>query len=304
MRLPWQKKVVRRRLASTIEEDGGYVFRRSRTITGTTSTHIKTVAPAETTHLKTHRLKLHELRQLRRRLLVRLMIVLILGGGCFFLLTQALGFVRQIRFAGQPTNPPRQQYYLDTIHDYLIAHPLEQFSFSLNSTQLSTYVASKHSEVANVTLDEGSQKRFVITFRRPLLAWKTDRGVFYIDVSGTAFTANVFAEPTLKVVDSSGIPASAIGAVASTQFIHFLGQLVAAVNQYGIGPVTEVIIPPNTIKEIDLKLANKPYTIKTNVDRDPLQTGEDIYRSVVYLGRKSMTPTYIDNRVAGKAFYR
>lgn len=222
---------------------------------------------------------------------------------CYFLVSHSISFVSEVSYADSPVRTPASSTYVTAIHDYLSVHPLEDFSFSINNKQLSDYVSSKHQEVQTVGLSPDGT-HFVVTLKKPLLVWKTDTGTFYIDGSGSAFTTNAYAEPVLSVVDNSGIHTNNIGAVASGQFIQFLGQLVAAVNALGLGEVTQVSIPPNTIKELDLHLAGRPYLVKTNVDSDPLQVAEDIKNTIHYLEGQGITPQYIDNRVDGKAFYR
>ena len=303
MRLPrLKRKKEERRTPQYMEGQLDYSFRRSRTITGTTSNDIKTASAGEA-QLKTHRIKLHELHELRRKLMTRLAFVLALLLVSYYLLQHSVAFVNTIAYVGSPPKTPASSAYIETIHNYLAGHPLEQFDFNLNDQVLSAYLAARHPEVQSVELSNAGDG-FQVTLRKPLLVWKSDSRTFYIDGKGNSFTYNAFSEPALSVVDNSGISASSIGAVASNQFIQFLGQLVTAVNARGVGTVTQVTIPPDTIKELDLKLSGKSYLIKTNVDLDPLQVAEDIANTIHFLEGKGITPHYIDNRVDGKAFYQ
>lgn len=297
-----KKKPGERRSPQFMEGQVDYSFRRSRTITGTTSTDVRTTEASDA-HLKTHRLRLHELHALRRRIMMRLAVVLALLGLSYYLLQHSVAFVNNVSYVDSPTHLPAKSAYLETIHSYVSGHPLEQFDFNLDDQNLSRYVAARHPEVQSVIMTS-ARDGFSIKLRKPLLVWKSDQRTFYIDGSGVSFTYDAYTSPVLSVVDDSGISASSIGAVASNQFIQFLGQLVTDVNARGVGIVTQVSIPPNTIKELDLRLSGGSYLIKTNVDRDPLQAAEDIANTIHFLAGKGITPHYIDCRVDGKAFYQ
>jgi hypothetical protein len=287
-----------------MSEQGEYAFRRSRTITGTASQDVK-AAVEDNGRLKTPRLKMHELHARRRSLLVRLLVVGIMIGIISYMLASYVGLSKSVTITPTPVKSTPNDAYITTIHEYFASHPLEQFTFSLNDTQLNAYVANKHSEVANLVLSKTTQgdRTFLVTLRKPLLVWKTDHGQFYVDASGVSFTLNAYPEPTLSVIDNSGIKTDN-GAIASSQFIRFLGQLVAAINDHSIGQVVQISIPANTTRELDVRLEGRNYDIKTNIDRDPLQEAEDITNSIHYLEGKGITPKYIDSRVSGKAFYQ
>ncbi len=276
-----------------------YTFRRSRTITGSVSPDVRAAAENES-QLKTPRLKLHELHGHKRRLLAQLLLAAAGAGVCWYLLQNFVGFVSSPRYLPAVTQPVDSETYRRAISAYFGAHPLQQFRFSLDDQKLTTTVAIGHSEVQAVTYQpEG----FVVSLRRPLLVWKTSTGQFYIDGSGTAFTINGYDEPALHVIDNSGVPNDQ-GAVASSRFIRFVCQLVAAITGRGLGQVAEVTLPSGTTRELDIHLKDKTYLIKTNTDRDPLQTAEDLSHAVVFLKGKGLVPQYLDIRVAGKAFYK
>ena len=301
LRLPGRKKSTARQPRLMTGQDG-YTFRRSRTIIGTMSETVDAAAQKEA-HLKTTRLRLHELHARRRTVLMQLGLVIIVLGLLGYLTASFIGGVTRVALASG-SGGVATDGYIHTIRNYLNGHPLEEFSFSLDQQALTSYVATQHTEVGAVSLTtQSGQIGFLLELRRPLLVWKTSQGKFYVDGSGVTFTTNAFAEPALSVVDNSGVKTDG-SAVASGQFIRFLGQIVAAINARNIGEVTEVSIPSGTTRELDVRLSGLPYDIKTNIDRDPLQEAEDIARTVAYLKGKGITPTYIDNRVRGKAFYR
>ena len=306
IKFPWakNKKEANRRNPSLMQGQDSYVFRRSRTITGTKSADVATSAPARG-HFKTDRLKLMELREHRRRILRFLGGVMV---AVFILAFLVINFIvtPPVAFAQPGVHTPATQNYQETIYRYFDDHPFERFGFMLRQPELEAHLLKSHSEVHAVGVDRewyGGGTQFTLLFRQPLLTWKTGANQFYVDGQGVAFTYNHFAEPALTVTDQSGIPPDQSGVVASTRFIRFLGQIVGAVNTYGLGEVESVIIPAAT-RQIDLKLKGREYIIKTNTDRDPLQEAEDIAHALRHFDQKNMKPEYVDVRVPHKAFYK
>ncbi len=303
MRLPWVKKDSAR-TPHLMAGQGGYVFRRSRTLTGSTSERIS--ASAETRgHLKTERLKLHELRAQRNQLLRALSSVAAIAGFVAFLIAN-LVMQPTVQFAQSGAHQPSSDTYRNSIGQYLADHPLERFGFALNASELGAYLTQHHKEIRGLEVIRewyGGDVKFTLVFREPLLVWKSGDQQFYVDDQGVAFRYNHFAEPAVAVTDQSGIAPDSGGVVASTRFIAFLGQMVGAVNGYNKGRVNSVIIPAST-REIDLRLDGRDYVIKTESDRDPLQQAQDISYAIGYFDAKGVKPLYIDVRVPHKAFYR
>jgi hypothetical protein len=281
---------------------GGYVFRRSRTLTGTTSPKVASSASPRS-QLKTARLQTHELHQLRNRVL-RVLAVLVIGIVILSWLVSTYVATVQIRSL-QPGGKLATTDYQNTILDY--KHPLERFGFAINRKQLASDMQTLHPEIASIDVDNnwyGGGTQFVAQFRRPVLAWETGGKRFYVDAKGVAFQYDHFGGSYVSVSDQSGIsPSVSGGTVASNRFIQFLGKMVGAVNTGGKGSVVEVIIPAST-READLKLQGRGYPIKTHIDRDPLQQAQDILTTLKYFDDKKLTPQYVDVRVAGKAFYK
>lgn len=305
MKFPWakHKKDKNVRNPRLMQGQEGYIFRRSRTITGTKSPDVTASAPHRG-QFKTERITLIELREHRQQI-VRFL------GGCLLACTILAFLVANFIVSPQVQMPqgaqtPNATYYQHSIYQYFDDHPFERFGFMLRPADVEAHIIRNHAEVRAVSIARdwyGGAVQFGITFRTPLLVWKTGAQQFYVDSQGVAFAYNHFAEPTLSVTDQSGIPPDESGVVASTRFIKFLGQIVAAVNSYSLGEVEQVIIPPAT-REVDLKLKGRGYIIRTNTDRDPLQEAEDIANALKHFDQKDVTPIYIDVRVPHKAFYK
>lgn len=303
--MQWLKKEQPvRREPKLMAGQNDYVFRRSRTLTGSISPAIAPSA-SKRNQLKTDRLKLHELKAHRRRLMRILIVVLACIGMLTFMIANFI--ITPSVYAMQPSAKKINiENYKHTIYAYFEDHPLERFGFLLNRFNLETHLKREHTEILSVGLERawyGGSVRVHMLFRQPLLSWKTGNQQFYVDGQGIAFTYNHFAEPTVAVTDQTGLPPNQSGAIASMRFIRFLGRMVGAINDYEKGKVEAVIIPPST-RQIDLKLQGRSYPIKTNSDRDPLLQAEDVANALKWLDQKGIKPEYVDLRVAHKAYYK
>ncbi len=287
-----------------VSGDQGYVFRRSRTLTGTTSNKVAASAQPRS-QLKTTRLQAHELHQLRRRIMRILGLVLLCAGILGYLVASYVGTI-SIVYPQRGTSPPSDTYKHSTA-DYFAGHPMERFGFAINRKQFTSDIKALHPELASVDIDKnwfGGDVQFVLQFRRPVLVWETAGKRFYVDKEGVAFEYDHFGGTYVSVSDQSGIsPSESGGAVASNRFINFLGKLVAHVNEGGRGIVTDIVIPAAS-REVDLKLQGREYSIKTHTDRDPVEQAEDVMNALRWYDDHKIKPQYIDVRVAGKAFYR
>lgn len=285
-------------------DDQGYVFRRSRTLTGTTSNKVNPTAESRS-QLKTVRLQAHELHQFRRRITHILVVVLAFIGVLSYLLMTNISTIA-LRYP-QPGGSPQTAVYQQAIRQYFAKHPMERFGFSINRKQFVDDLQSAHPELISVDIDKdwyGGNVNFVLQFRRPLLVWETGGHHFYVDSQGTAFEYDHFGGKYVSVSDQSGIsPSVSGGSVASNRFINFLGKMVGAVNAADKGQVTDIIIPAST-REVDLKLQGRGYPIKTHTDRDPLQQAEDVVNAIKWFDSKKITPQYVDVRVAEKAYFK
>lgn len=306
MKLPWaQHKKKQTRQPRLMEGQESYIFRRSRTITGTKSVEVP-VGASSRGQFKTDRIKLMELRAHRKRIFASLGGVLLIVGLLGFMVANFI-VKPPISFTQQGiSQAPDADAYQQTIERYLNDHPFERFGVFLRQAELETAVTRVHTEVLGVGIEHdwyGGNVRFNLTFRQPLLVWQAGIKQFYVDAQGVAFTYNHFTQPILAVTDQSGIPPDEAGVVASTRFLRFLGQLVAAINGYGLGTVETIIIPAAP-RQIDIRLMGREYIIKTNTDRDPQQQAEDLANALKYFDRKGVRPQYIDVRVEHRAFYK
>lgn len=286
------------------DQNESYSFRRSRTLTGSSANSVRVVGESRA-QIKSPRIHAHELRQHRRKLLLYLVAVLMVVGLGWALLIQFTGSIDKVIVTPAHPSVPTEQYKR-LLNDYFADRPFERFRFALQPEQLRDYLAVKAPEVETLRFDGAQQigaSDVLVTFRQPIVVWEIARQKYYVDADGRAFTHNYYNEPTVVVKDESGIDPSE-GAIASTRFLHFLGRVIALMNQSNVATVNSVIIPPNTTREVDLKLTGRDYVIKTLLDRDPAEQVSDILNALRYIDAKGIKPQYIDVRISGRATYK
>lgn len=207
----WWVKKQKARQPQLMAGQAGYEFRRSRTLTGTTSAKVP-VAARQKGQLKTARLKLHQLRAHQTQLLRALGGLLAVAGfivycGITFVTAPAIAFAQ---VGGQPNSGSYQQ----SIQQYFGQHFFERFGFALRPGELEGFLKERHPELRTVIVTRnwyGGDTSLALYFRQPLLVWQTSGQTFFVDDTGTAFQYNHFVTPTVVVTDQSGITPEASG---------------------------------------------------------------------------------------------
>lgn len=287
-------------------EDDGFVFRRSRTLTGSLSPDVASSTESRG-QLKTPRLKAQELKKHRRLLGSGLGIVLMAIIGCVWLLDQYVVTAQTVTTPQQLSRKFTEADYQVVIDEYLKSRPAERFLFLLNQERLNTFVKEKKPEVLSLRLENGpglASASATVAFRSPVAMWQVEETRLYVDAGGEAFSINYFAEPSVVVADESGIDPSQQRAIAPIRLLRFIGQVVSGLDQSGVGTVSQVTIPGGTLRQLDVTLVDRPYRIKTHIDREAEEQVTDVVAAVTHLDKKDIKPAYLDARVKGKAFYR
>jgi hypothetical protein len=313
MKKPWGNKrneAPRRRQLTTnqaadqkAERAGKALFRRNRTLVGSLSASVGSASELQG-DLRSPRAHVHHLTAHRRRLTSILFAVVASAGVLVWLLYEFT--------AGIAVSPNMssiiidQDRYKNAINDYLGQHPVERLRFVLNEDQLTNYLHQTLPEVetATVTGSAGfATSQFKVTFRQPIAGWLIGSKQYYVDKYGVAFQQNYFDQPSVKIIDQSGVPQTTGTAVASGRFLRFVGRTVDLARASGL-TVEQAIIPTGTTRQVEVKVTGRTYPIKLSLDRPVGEQVEDMQRAIAYFDSKQQSPQYIDVRVSGKAFYR
>lgn len=309
-----QRLLPRRRLAGDATDSGRpseaqleqrYAFRRNRTLTGSLSSNVATINE-DSAELKSPRVHAHHLKRKRKHTLGILFAVAVVSFGLGYLIYQSIASVQVRALSTLPEEA--RLYYQSKIMDYLEQRPLERFRFSLDEDALVAHLRSSGApEVMTIEPVAPAEKlglaALTVHFRRPVVYWQTGNVRMYVDSQGSAFQKNHFPEPSVKVVDQTGIQAHNNQVLASSRFLGFIGRVIGGMEAYSY-PVAEIVLPADTTRQVQVKLRELAYPLKFSVDRSVGEQVEDAARAINYFQQQGLEPEYIDVRVSGKAFYK
>jgi hypothetical protein len=274
----------------------GSQFRRNRTLSG-----VVREAPEVSA-----RVRVHHLARQRRKVGSMLLLILVGIGLLALLLTQFTAKVIITSASTSVSNSIDGIIYEEMINDYLGIHPAERLRFILNEQELSNYAAAVVPEVASVD-QTGSENivetRFSITFREPIAGWQINGRQFYVDDHGIVFDKNYYTEPTVQIIDESGLSPEQGSTVASARFLSFVGRVVGLSKDRGY-EVTEAILPSGTTRQLEIRIKGVSPRVKLSIDRGAGEQVEDMARALNYLTERKLKPSYVDVRVSGRAVYR
>lgn len=281
------------------------VFQRNRTITGSVSDRLNVTS--HKTDLESPRTKAHHLAITRRKVGYIFLVVSASSLLLLWLLTQ-FGARATINISDQKVSSQVDyNLYQEAVQNYLGANPMQRFRFALDKSQLLASINKDHPEVGSIDLVEmGSaigEVKLTISMREPVASWAVNSTKYYVDSSGIAFHKNYYSLNVVAITDESGIGIEQGTAIASNRFLSFVGKVVAVSkdNKY---TVIKATIPSGTTRQLNIKLKNVRPEIRLSIDRPVGEQVEDTIRTLKYLGKRGRAASYIDVRVAGKAFYK
>lgn len=288
---PTRREIAAERRAISEGVDG--TFQRSRNITA------RQPLPDE----PTERQASWNLKRRRQRLMRRLLMVVAFMAVVFVLLTQLTASII-VEAAGTKSDTDRD-VYATTLNDYYKSRPVERLRFMINPSDLHDFFIEKAPEVQSIKLSGAGigKTRMQLSFRRPTAQWSSGGKVYFVDDQGVTFEKNYFDTPSIVVKDESGVPASAGQEVINRRFLSFLGQSVAYFRKVGL-TVDQVILPSDTVRQVEFRIEGKPYAVKMTVDRAAEAQVDEAVNAMSFLDARGQTPGYIDVRVDQRVFYK
>lgn len=280
------------------------LFQRNRTLTGSVSNNLSTTH--HRTDLESPRTQAHHLAMQRQKVGGVLLVVVAIATVFLFLLYQFTARASVVVSDSTFAVPIDKGVYEQAINDYLSENPIERLRFALNETNLNNYLIQKLPEVddlSNVEFDSVGQSSYTLTMRRPVAGWVINNKQYFVDSKGLAFDRNYYMNPSVEIIDQSGVGVQQGLAVASNRFLGFVGRVVALSKSSGF-TVVQAIIPADTTRQLDIRLQDIGPLVKLSIDRPVGEQVEDMSRAINYLSGRGMSPSYVDVRVSGKAFYR
>lgn len=294
-----------RRQGSTSSTVDHYLFRRNRTLTGSLASHVASANELQS-QLRSPRVQVHDLRRHRKRLMLYLLACLATIGLLGFLVQQSIALPVVVAATDHPID---DKLYQKEIQDYFASRPFERFRFSLNTVALGAYLQTHGcpelaSVVPKVSFAGFGRSAIHLDLRRPVVSWQSGDSLVYVDDQGVAFTRNYDVQPSVTVVDQSGLQASnGTKVLASNRFLGFIGRLIGHMKSYQYS-VTKVVLPPGTTRQVEVSIEGVAYPLKFSVDRPVGEQAEDAARAMRYVAAQGITPEYLDVRVSGRVYYQ
>ena len=104
-------------------------------------------------------------------------------------------------------------------------------------------------------------------------------------------------KPTVEIIDEDG------SGYMTDKIKTKVGMLEEDFQDLGY-KVTKVILPSGTTREVDVYLAGEEPYFKIHVDRNTAESAEDAVRMLNYLEENEQKASYVDVRIAGRAYYK
>jgi len=302
------KDLPNRRSNISLEEitnTRNHLFKRNRTLTGTTSNQLNTVyAKSDLESSRTH---VRHLSIQRKKVSIVLLFVILMSVPIWLIVSNFTASVVITSIDVSIKKPINKNKYERLIQDYLNTNPMSRFSFLLDTKSMNDFITNKAPEVSNVTprnMVGLGKNNFVIKMREPVAGWKIKDKQYYVDSYGIPFEINYFEQPVVQISDNSGVSLHTSSmAIVSNRFLGFVGRVVHQSKLSGY-TVTEANIPAGTTRELEVRLKEGNYLAKLSIDRSAGEQVEDMIAAVRFFASRNQVPAYIDVRVSGKAFYK
>jgi hypothetical protein len=287
-------------------------FRRNQTIVGEL-TYQDDARDRELSSRVDHsnRARVHNLAKKRKQVLKYIGISTLLIATLYLLLVNFSATIVITTERGNDIERPVDTgKYALHIQNYLRNNPIQRLAFFRDNKALSEYMQEEFPEIYTLQSSGSSGFgvwRYSLAFREPVAVWQfMDDQDSYVDTRGAIFTDNYYAEPNIRVIDDSGITDGSGSAIIGQRILGTIGRIVTNLRGYGY-EVTEVILPQDTLRSLEVKINNKNYSVIFSVDPDRLvgQQGYDAHMAMTHLMSSPNKPReYIDVRVAGRVVYR
>lgn len=196
--------------------------------------------------------------------------------------------------------------YQQAVKDYFSKHPLERVKLFLKKDDLATNLKAHCPEVAAInSLNVSFLKPTVIKldFKQPVAMWSLGETKYYVDKQGAAFLINYFEDPALKVVDKSGLDPAKVPAVASSQLLGFIGQVIALSAEKNL-QVEKLLIPPFATRQVEVYYQGFGFPVKMLISRSSPEQVEDAARALSHIKTSGLNPQYLDVRIARRVYYQ
>ncbi|MCL2869809.1 hypothetical protein FWF48_03310 [Candidatus Saccharibacteria bacterium] len=277
-------------------------FRRNQTISGYKRIHDD--------NQPSLRQKTHAKNRLRRKIVITLALLAFVSAAGLFLLAQFISKIDLTTDNGSVATATLGKHannYEKLVADYFSKNPLDRLNFVLKPDSLLLYLQQQAPEIEQAEIRDlhglPGRATLYLGFRKPVAKWTIKNQDYYVDGAGKTFLNNYYGLPALTVVDENNLNIKQGVTIASNRLLQTIGQSVDGLSKVGLR-VTKVTIPRGMTRQFNLSIDGLPYYVKLSTDRTAAGQTKDIKSVVDYLRLSNISPSYVDVRVAGKAYYK
>ncbi|OYX43412.1 hypothetical protein B7Y94_01740 [Candidatus Saccharibacteria bacterium 32-49-12] len=275
--------------------DGEGSYRRSRTLSAS--------RPAALDSGSSERLALWQLRQKRRKLVAWLAGLIAAIGLIGFLISQ---LVVSVAVESPGVGRDDVSIYAGILKEYYSTRPIERLRFMTDRPAMQLFFQERAPEVQSVRVVGGgglAKGVLQVSFRQPTLKWAVGGKSYFVDSLGITYEKNYFDDPGVSVDDQSGLSPDLGQEIINRRFLSFLGQAIALLREDGI-IINQTILPPETIRQVELRVEGRPYRIKMTVDRGVEEQVAEAVHALKFIDERGLSPEYVDVRVDQRVFYK
>jgi hypothetical protein len=196
--------------------------------------------------------------------------------------------------------------YAAAAAEALKASPANHIKLTADTTAIAAKLTQQFPELQSVSVTlplMGNRPIVYIAPTQPGLILQTGNGNFAVSDSGTVLAAVVTVpDGSLVVRDESGSKLTVGKQVLPGATVTFI-ETVAYQLQAAQLQLSGFVLPATSAYEVDAHLAGKPYTVRFNLQADPLQQSGAVVAAISHLG-STVPSQYIDARVPERIYYK
>jgi hypothetical protein len=226
-----------------------------------------------------------------------------IAGFVLLAVSQFVVSVSDVDYIQSGISAEKNDGYIAFANQYLLDNPPERILWFLQGDKFLATAKANFPEISEITIKSSifNGSHLAISLREPVAMLAFGNLRHYIDKNGASFEKNYFYEPNIIINDQNSFNQ---GSNISSRMLEFIGKTIAGIKESGIGEVQEVNIPVSAARYIELKLADRGFFVKVQIDRDIDSQITDIVNMVKFLDDHDIKPNYIDVRVKNRGYYK
>lgn len=197
------------------------------------------------------------------------------------------------------------EVYQRSIDEILATSLRNRSKVTINTQRVAAEISRRHPEIehAIVTVPIIGSRPTVYIAKSEAVFTLQQAGSYYVLSASGFITDVVSGEPTLPLVqDETGETVMVGKRLVPSSNIEFMRTVLYQLEQSNL-EITSFILPANKAYEVAVRLKDKPYTVRFNLEEDPLQQSGAAIATIEQM-TTSVPVSYLDVRVPGRVYYK